>query len=134
MVSYTTNNKRKENKMKITTMKVLFAFSTGGVDGVVTLGMEALNDALSNIDPGNKKKAQSALNIAQKVLSVLVALKWLCPTKWQTAYSKLISSVSVICTSLEDMNVTSEEIQNVITTWKDAFSAWSSDDDETCVD
>lgn len=120
--------------MKLTTIKVLIALATGGIDGVVTLAMKSLNDALANIEPDNKKKAQAALNMAQKVLAVLNALKWLCPTKWQTAYSKLISGVSVICTALEDMNVTYDEIQNVITTWKDTFSEWSSDDDDTCID
>lgn len=120
--------------MKLTTIKVLIALATGGVDGVVTLGMEALNDALSNIEPGNKAKVQSALNIAEKVLSVMVALKWLCPTKWQTAYSKLAASINMACMALEDLNITDEELQKLIDSVKAAFEAWSSDDDETCVD
>jgi hypothetical protein len=95
---------------------------------------EVLNGALAKIDPKRKDNIQAALNIANRVLSVLVALKWLCPTKWQTAYAATIAAVTVVVNALQDLQLTTEELVNIRNDFNAAVIAWNGDDDETCID
>ena len=96
--------------------------------------LEVLNSALAKIDPKRKDNIQAALNIANRVLAVLVALKWLCPTKWQTAYAATIAAVTVVVNALQDLQLTTEELVNIRNDFNAAVIAWNGDDDETCID
>ena len=96
--------------------------------------LDVLNSALAKIDPKRKDNIQAALNIANRVLSVLVALKWLCPTKWQTAYAATIAAVTVVVNALQDLQLTTEELVNIRNDFNAAVIAWNGDDDETCID
>ena len=96
--------------------------------------LEVLNGALAKIDPKRKDNIQAALNIANRVLAVLVALKWLCPTKWQSAYAATIAAVTVVVNALQDLQLTTEELVNIRNDFNAAVIAWNGDDDETCID
>jgi hypothetical protein len=69
-----------------------------------------------------------------KILNTLKAFSWLIPTKWQTAYSKTLKAVEDTATALEDLQLTQEELANVITAYSSAVDAWKSGDDATCQD
>ena len=104
------------------------------VSSVASYLLDVLNSALAKIDPKRKDNIQAALNIANRVLSVLVALKWLCPTKWQTAYAATIAAVTVVVNALQDLQLTTEELANIRNDFNAAVIAWKGDDDETCID
>ena len=120
--------------MNISTLKIAWKYLTGGVGSVASYLLDILNNALACVSAGNKTKIQAVLNIAQKVLSTLLALKWLCPTKWQSAYSDTVEAVSYITGALSDFNITDEELLKVRNQFRVAWNKWESDDDETCVD
>lgn len=103
-------------------------------DNLAELALGEMNKAIASIEPGNKAKMQAALNVARKVLNVMSLLSSLCPVKWQTAYSLTLSAVSKTVSSLEDLNVTKEELETIAKDFSDAVRAWRSPDDETCVD
>ena len=103
-------------------------------DSVATYVLGKVNDALNAIDVGRREKIQAALNIAAKGLAVLSAIAWLCPVKWQAAYKATIEAVAEVCTALDDLHLTIEELSNVRTKFEGAYAAWQSPDDETCVD
>ena len=103
-------------------------------DSVATYVLERVNAALNAIDVGKREKIQAALNIAAKALAVLTAIAWLCPTKWQTAYKATIEAVAEVCTALDDLHLTIEELSNVRTRFEAAYAAWEGPDDVTCVD
>ena len=92
-----------------------------------------LNGALAKIKDGDKQKVQAALNIALKVLATLKAVKWLCPTKWQTAYGETIEALEAVVESLPDLELLPEELERIGKEFKEAVEAWKSPDDETCV-
>lgn len=109
-------------------IKLLF-----GIGSAVSYALEALNKALAAIDPSKKEKIQHALNVAEQVLSVLQTLKFLCPTKWQTAYAKSVLAVQQVVFALADLALTEDELKQISADFSTAVIAWNGDDDETCV-
>jgi hypothetical protein len=121
--------------MSISKIKMVWKFLFGGgVSGVVEYLLELLKTGLSSLSDTTKEKIQGALNFAKKILATLTALKWLVPTKWQTAYDKTLAAVEEIVDSLSDLEVTSEELDAIVNKIVDAVKYWKADDDETCVD
>lgn len=120
--------------MDISKFKIAIKYLFGGMGSVVDYLLDVLNAALAKIDPENRAKVQAALNIAEKVLATLIALKWLCPTKWQTAYSETVEAVSVVVESLDDLNLTADELKKIQAEFAEAVAAWKGPDDETCKD
>ena len=120
--------------MDISKLKLAWKYLTGGMGGVTDYLLDVLNNAINSIDPNNKKKIQAVINVADKVLGTLVALKWLCPTKWQMAYTQTIVSVSGVVESLNDFNISAEDISLIAKNFREVVAAWKSEDDLTCMD
>ena len=120
--------------MNISTLKIAWKYLTGGIDSVAGYLLGIMNNALGSISAGNKAKIQAVLNVCEKVLATLTALKWLCPTKWQTAYSATMMVICDIVDSLRDLNISDGELTIIRDKFTAAWKAWESDDDETCVD
>ena len=96
--------------------------------------LDVLNNALKNLDKDNKEKMQAVLNMAKKVMSILKAVAWLIPTKWQTAYGKTLEAVSMAVDALEDMEIVKNEPEIISQAFSDAVAAWKGPDDATCVE
>lgn len=120
--------------MNVSKLKIVWKYLTGGMGSVVDHLLDLLNTALSKIDGSSKIKLQAVLNTAEHVLSVLVALEWLCPTKWQTAYKKTIIAVGTVIDALKDLTITAKELEKVRDDFAIAVEAWKSPDDDTCID
>ena len=120
--------------MNISKFKIVWKYLFGGTPSVVEYVLGVLNKALSSIGETSKEKVQACLNTAIRVLAVLTAIKWLVPTKWQTAYGNTIFAVQGVVDSLSDLEITKDELTTVADRCKVALAAWKSPDDETCVD
>lgn len=120
--------------MNISKFKIVWKYLFGGTSSVVEYVLGVLNKALSSIGEASKEKVQACLNTAIRVLAVLTAIKWLVPTKWQTAYGNTIFAVQGVVDSLSDLEITKDELTTVADRCKAALDAWKSPDDETCVD
>lgn len=121
--------------MKISTFKVVWKFLFGGgASGVVEYVLDVLRNALSGLGDTTKEKIQGALNLALKSLSVLEAVRIFVPTKWQTAYAKTLDAVRETIKSLEDLDLTKDELSIIVDKVTAAVNAWKGEDDETCVD
>lgn len=120
--------------MNISKFKIVWKYLFGGTSSVVEYVLGVLNKALSSIGETRKEKVQACLNTAIRVLAVLTAIKWLVPTKWQTAYGNTIFAVQGVVDSLSDLEITKDELTTVADRCKAALDAWKSPDDETCVD
>ena len=120
--------------MEVSKLKIAWKYLFGGIGSVVDYLLEVLNNALASISAGNKAKVQAALNIAQKVLSTLAVMKWLCPTKWQTAYAETVEAVNTVIVAIDDFDLTIDELSKVRREFEEAVAAWKADDDATCVD
>lgn len=105
--------------MDISKFKIAWKYLFGGMDSVMEYLLEIANKALAAIDPADRAKIAAAYNTIDRVLAVLVALKWLCPTKWQSAYGATVTAVEVTLKMLEDFAITPAELSKV----KDAFNA-----------
>lgn len=104
-----------------------------GIGSAVSYALEMLNRAIAAIDPAKKEKIQHALNVAEQVLSVMQTLKFLCPTKWRTAYAKSVLAVQQVVFALADLALTPEELKKISSEFNAAVLEWNGDDDETCV-
>ena len=120
--------------MNISKFKIVWKYLFGGTSSVVEYVLGVLNKALSSFGETSKEKVQACLNTAVRVLAVLTAIKWLVPTKWQTAYGNTIFAVQGVVDSLSDLEITKDELTTVADRCKAALDAWKSPDDETCVD
>ena len=119
--------------MKISKLKLVWKYITEGIGGVADYLLDLLNSALASIDPANKTKVQACLNVATAVLSALIALQFLCPVKWQTAYKETVEAVVAVVSALEDLSITADELLTVQKEFGEAVMAWKGPDDETCV-
>ena len=120
--------------MNISKLKIVWKWITGGMGSVADYLLDVLNDALMKVDGNNKQKVQAVLNIADRVLSTLMALKWLCPTKWQTAYSETVVAVGDVVGALQDLKIEMHELEKLRDRFATVVEEWKSPDDETCVD
>ena len=120
--------------MNISKIKMAWKYLTGGIGSVADYLLDVLNSAIASIDPSKKEKIQAALNVAERVLAALKALQWLCPTRWQTAYSKAVDSVASVVVAFADLKLTPSELEEVKKAFAEAVAAWKAPDDETCVE
>lgn len=123
-----TKRNERIKKMDISKFKVIWYWIWGGMDSVVEYARGIVNYALDQIDINKKAKIVAAYNTIQRVLAVLQALKWLCPTKWQTAYSNTIVAVATITASLTDFKIEAQELADVKKKFEIACESWKSED------
>lgn len=127
--------------MNISRIKLAWKALTGFLNpwgsvaaNIADYALGVLNTAIAGLSVGKKERIMAVLNTAMRVLAVLRAVQWLCPTKWQSAYLETIIAVSDVCDALEDLQLTMEELTSVRSKFEAAVKAWKSPDDETCVD
>ena len=120
--------------MNISKWKVVWRFFTGGGVGVVDYLLTVLKNALNGLGDATKEKIQAVLNLAMKVLSIAQAVRVFVPVKHQLAYDLTIEALQTLIVSLRDLEITGEELQDLVDGYNEAYSAWMSPDDETCVD
>ena len=103
-------------------------------ESLADYALDKVNGALDAIDVGRREKVQAALNISQKALSVMQAVRFLCPVKWQTAYVDILDAVYNVITALFDLHLTMDELSGVRERFSKAYAEWRGPDDETCVE
>ncbi len=104
------------------------------VGNIAGYGLELLNNALAALDPAKRDKVQAVLNLSLRVLSLMRAVQWLCPVKWQLSYKETLDAVQAVADALFDLNLTKEEFAKITEAFSSAVAAWNGPDDETCVD
>lgn len=120
--------------MNISKWVLLWKFVTGGGAGVVDYVLGLLKAALAGLANPTKEKITATLNFALKVLAVAEAVKVLIPAKWQIAYELSVAAIKKVVASLQDYEITGEELQAVIDGYMQAYSAWMGPDDDSCAD
>lgn len=120
--------------MNISKWKVVWKFITGGGVGVVDYLLTVLKNALNGLGDVTKEKIQAVLNLAMKILSVAQAVRIFIPVKYQLAYDLTIKALQTLTASLQDLEITGAELTALIDGYNEAYAAWMSPDDETCVD
>jgi hypothetical protein len=121
-------------KLEVSKLTIAWKYLCGGFGGVADYLLDILNNALSNLDAKYKDNIQAVLNFASKIYSIMEALKWLCPTKWQTAYKATLEAVKETINTLSDFSVTNDEVKFVYGKYITAVESWKLPDDGTCMD
>ena len=120
--------------MNISKWKVVWNFITGGGVGVVDYLLTVLKNALNGLGSATKEKVQAVLNLAMKVLSIAQAVRIFVPVKYQLAYDLTIKAIQTLIAALQDLEITGTELKALVDGYNEAYAAWMSPDDETCVD
>ena len=120
--------------MNISKWKVVWNFITGGGVGVVDYLLTVLKTALNGLGDATKEKIQAVLNLAMKILSIAQAVRIFIPIKYQLAYDLTIKALQTLIASLQDLEITGTELKSLIEGYNEAYAAWMSPDDDTCVD
>lgn len=120
--------------MKISKWKVVWKFITGGGVGVVDYILTVLKDTLNGLGDVTKEKIQAVLNLTMKILSIAQVVRIFIPVRYQLAYDMTIKALQTLVTSLQDLEITGAELQSLLNGYNEAYAAWMSSDDETCVD
>lgn len=120
--------------MNISKWKIAWKFITGGGVGVVDYLLAVLKNALAGLGDATKDRVMAVLNLSMKVLSVAQVVRVFIPVKYQLAYELTVKALQNIVASLQDLEITGAELQAIIAGYNEAYAAWMSPDDETCVD
>lgn len=120
--------------MNISKWKVVWNFITGGGVGVVDYLLTVLKNALNGLGDATKEKIQAVLNLAMKILSIAQAVRIFVPVKYQLAYDLTIKAIQMLIAALQDLEITGTELKALVDGYNEAYAAWMSPDDETCVD
>lgn len=120
--------------MNISKWKVVWKFITGGGVGVVDYLLTVLKNTLNGLGDVTKEKIQAVLNLSMKILSIAQAVRIFIPVKYQLAYDLTIKALQTLVASMQDLEITGAELQALINGYNEAYAAWMSSDDETCVD
>ena len=112
----------------------IWNFITGGGVGVVDYFLTILKNALNGLGDVTRDKIKAVLNLAMKILSIVQAVRIFIPVKYQLAYHLTIKALQTLISSLQDLEITGAELQALVDGYNEAYDAWMSPDDETCVD
>lgn len=115
-------------------LKVLWYVIRGRFTDLADYGLTLLKGRVAGLADPTKDKIRATLNFALKVLSVLTVVRVFIPVKWQAAYSLTVLAVEKVVSALQDLEITKEELTGVIAGYNEAYAAWMSPDDESCVD
>jgi hypothetical protein len=69
-----------------------------------------------------------------KILSIAQVVRIFIPVRYQLAYDLTIQALQTLVASLQDLEITGAELQDLLNGYNEAYAAWMSSDDETCVD
>ena len=121
--------------MKLNIWKVVWKSITGfGSGSAADYLFGLVNQALSGLGGATKEKIVATLNFTMKVLSAAEVVRILIPAKWQIAYNITVNALKRVVVSLQDLNLTGEELQSAIEGYQKAYEAWKGPDDDTCAD
>lgn len=118
--------------MDISKIKLIFKAIIDFIFGNATIVdylLGVTNRALGSLSTEKRETFAAVYNTTTRVLAILNAFKWLCPTKWQTAYVRTQITISGIITTLENFNITPEELSQMRTNLNLTIAAWRSPDD-----
>ena len=115
-------------------LKVFWYVIRGKFVDLADYGLTLLKERVAGLADPTKDKIRATLNFALKVLSVLTVVKVFIPVKWQAAYALTVLAVEKVVAALQDLEVTKEELVGIIAGYNEAYAAWMSPDDESCVD
>lgn len=115
-------------------LKVFWYVIRGKFVDLADYGLTLLKERVAGLADPTKDKIRATLNFALKVLSVLTVVKVFIPVKWQAAYALTVIAVEKVVAALQDLSVSKEELVGIITGYNEAYAAWMSPDDESCVD
>lgn len=115
--------------MNVSKLKLLLKYIFGGIDSVMEYLLDIANRALKSIEPLTKERVAAAYNVVGSVISTMRALQWLCPAKWQRAYSATLAMLASTLDALSDFELTQEELARLAAAFRNGVAAWRSDDD-----
>lgn len=115
-------------------LKVFWYVIRGRFTDLADYGLTLLKERVAGLADPTKDKIRATLNFALKVLSVLTVVKVFIPVKWQAAYALTVLAVEKVVSALQNLEVTKEELAGIIAGYNEAYAAWMSPDDESCVD
>lgn len=120
--------------MKISSWKVVWNFITGGGVGVVDYLLGLLKQVFAGLGDPTKEKIIATLNFTLKVLAVVEVVRVFIPARWQLAYFLTVAAIKKVAESLNDLEITGEELQAIMDGYTKAYEAWMGPDDDTCAD
>ena len=115
--------------MSISKIKVLWKFLTGGREAVLDYVLEVANNLVARVATAKQEEIKGYLSVAQSLLTKLDGYYWLCPAKWQRAYTVTLAAFADVIAALSDLKVTADEVNGVIAAFQNAYCTWHTDDE-----
>ena len=115
--------------MNISKIKLVWKFLTGGREAVLDYILEIANNLVGKLATAKRDEIKGYLSTAQSILAKLDAYSWLCPSKWQNAYTVTLAAFADVIAALEDLKVTTDEVNGVIAAFQNAYCSWHTDDE-----
>lgn len=110
--------------MNISTIRLGWAFLTGGPTKVLDYVLDCANSLADRIPTATREDVAAYLATAKKVMDTLNALSWLCPEKWLSAYGLTLQAFADLVSALGDLRLTQEELRHVVDAFRIAYAAW----------
>lgn len=118
--------------MKISKLKIVWKWLTGGKEAVLDYVLDIANNLVGKVSNAKQEEMKGYLSSANAILDTLRKYKWICPAKWQTAYGLTLQAFAGVVNALYDLKVTSDELAGCVTSFQVAYAAWRTDDDDAC--
>ena len=113
--------------MNISTIRLGWAFLTGGPTKVLDYVLDCANSLVDRLPDAKKAEVEGYLATAHKVMETLDAISWLCPKRWKTACGLTVQAFADVVAALSDLRLTQEEATSVCNSFKLAYASWRAD-------
>ena len=110
--------------MNISTIRLGWAFLTGGPTKVLDYVLDCANSLVDRLPDAKKAEVEGYLATAHKVMETLDAISWLCPKRWKTACGLTVQAFADVVAALSDLRLTQEEATSVCNSFKLAYASW----------
>lgn len=115
--------------MDVSILKTVCAYLLGGVPRAIQYLFGVLNVCFTATLMRPTKNFAPLYNTVSRVLAIANLLRWLCPTKWQSAYVKLQSALSVILYGLQQDDIDREKAAQLHDYCLESLREWEKQDD-----
>ena len=105
-------------------IKIVWKFLFGGREAVLDYLLDTANSLVAKISEAKRSEVTAYLAQAKSVLSAFEKYSWLCPAKWQNAYTLTISAFADVVAALDDLSLTSDEVTKICAAFQTAYAAW----------
>lgn len=114
--------------IKISKFAIVWKSIFGGKEAVFDYLLDKANTAIALIPGATKDRLRKVYKVVVEIRERIDALSWLVPGRWIPYYAGVMRCIDSLIDSLEDGQVSRDEIVQTVDSFQRAYALWRAED------